>query len=322
MLKKIGKLVFGGMCVMVASSAFAASWPDRPIRFIVPFPAGGSTDAFVRALLPQLRDELGQTVVVEYKAGAGGAIGADAVAKAAPDGYTIGLGSPGALMVSPSLTKTPYDTAKDFSYVSGIARVPAVLVVTQKSDIKTVAQLVERAKAKPGSVTYAHAGQGTLVHLVGELFSATAGIKLGPVPYRGAAPAVQGLMSGDTDILVADLSSVWTMIKAGQLTALAITSKDRLPALPNVPTVAESGYAKATYESEYGAIAPAGVPPAILAKLKAAMSKTLASEAVRTSYATYGAATLDTTSAQYRDAIVSGARQWGAFVKERGITAE
>ena len=313
----------GALLLTIAGAAVAQSaWPSRPIRFIVPFPPGGSTDVLVRTIAPRVGELLGQAIVVDYKAGAGAIIGMDAVAKAAPDGYTVGLGSPGALMASPHLSKVPYSVEKDFTFIGRLARVPAVIVTGKNSRIASGREMVELARANPGKLNYAHAGRGTMVHLAGEQFKLEAKLDLTPVAYRGAGPALQGLMGNETELMVTDLTAVWTALQNDQARALVITSTQRSALLPQVPTMTELGFPKAAHESEYGVVGPAGLPPEVTAKLASAFDTVLRETAVKEAYAKVGSEAAPSTGPEYRKAVLQGSAHWGQFIRTHTITAD
>ena len=310
------------LLVAIAGHASAQTWPSRPIRFVIPFPAGGSSDVFVRSLTPRMGELLGQPVVVDYKTGAAGSIGMDSVAKSPADGYTIGLGSPGALVAVPHLIKVPYATERDFIFITRLARVPSVIATSNASGINSIRELIDRARAAPGTINYSHAGQGTLVHLAGELFKREAKLDLTPVAFKGAAPAVTALMGNHVQLIVADLAAVWTQISGAQIKPLAVTSAQRSTLLPSVPSVAEIGYPNAVFEAEYGVVAPAGLPPAVLQKLSAALAASIDSQAVRDAYLKIGAVAAPNSSREYQDSVIADFAKWGAFIREQKIAAE
>ncbi|HWN48959.1 MAG TPA: tripartite tricarboxylate transporter substrate-binding protein, partial [Xanthobacteraceae bacterium] len=224
--------------------ALAQVWPERPIRLIVPFPPGGGTDVISRQLAERMAANTGWTIVVENRAGAGGNIGLDAVAKAAPDGYTIGMGQASNLAINPALyAKMPYDPLRDFAPISSIASQGLVVVVSAKSTFRSLADLVAAAREKADGVSLAHAGNGTIGHLAGEMLSRRAGVKILIVPYKGIAPAVTELMGGQVDVLFGNPLAVMPLVTGGLLRPIAVSSARRLGALPEVPTVAESGFA-------------------------------------------------------------------------------
>jgi tripartite-type tricarboxylate transporter receptor subunit TctC len=306
----------------LATAVSAQSWPARPIRFIVPFPPGGSSDVFVRSLTPKMSEVLGQPVVVDYKTGAAGSIGLDAVAKAAPDGYTIGLASPGGLVAVPHLVKVPYSVEKDFAFITRLARVPSVIATGPGSGIRSAPEMIDKAKAAPGALNYGHAGQGTLVHLAGELFKREAHLNITPVPFKGAAPAVQALMGDQIQLIVADLAAVWTQISNGQIRPLVVTSAQRSPVLPNVPSVAELGYPNAVFEAEYGVLAPAGIPQDVLARLSAALLAAIDAQPVREAYLKIGAVAAPLGGREFRKVVLDDYVRWGNFIREQKITAD
>src|SRR5882724_10797202 len=238
--------------------AFAQNWPARPIRMIVPFPAGGGTDAISRQLAERIGNATGWSIVIENRAGAGGNIGLEAVAKAQPDGYTIGMGQAANLAINPSLyAKMPYDPLKDFALISLVATQALVAVVSAKSPYRSLGELIAAAKAKPGTVTIAHTGNGTVGHLAGEVFARQAGIKVLIVPYKGAAQVVTDILGGQVDLLFGNPLAVMPLSSAGLLRPIAVTALQRLAALPEVPTVDETGYRGFEAANWSGLVAPA-----------------------------------------------------------------
>ena len=260
-----------------AFSAQAADYPNQSIRVVVPFPPGGGTDVVARLLVAKVREVTGWTLIVDNRAGAGGNIGMDVVAKSKPDGYTLGLGQTANLAINPAIyAKMPYDASKDFQPIALIAGQPMVLVVNGTSKFQSVADLVAAARAKPGTLNMASAGSGTVGHLTGELFSRQAGIQINHIPYKGAGQAATDLMGDQTDLYFASPQTVMTQLRAGKLRALAVSSTDRLPALPDTPTLAQSGYAGFDTKDWKLLVAPAGVPAEIVETLNAAAMKALA----------------------------------------------
>jgi len=266
--------------VLAALSPVAAAqnYPTKPIRLVVPFPAGGTTDILARAAAQKLSEALGQQVVVDNRPGAGGNIGADIVAKSAPDGYTLLMGTVGTHAINPSLyTKMPYDHFKDFVPVVLVAGVPNVLVVTPSLPVNSVQDLIKLAKEKPGQINFASSGSGTSIHLSGELFKTMTGVEMTHVPYKGSSPALTDLMGGQVQLMFDNLPSALPQIKGGKLRAIAVTSTKRAPALPDIPTMAESGLPGFEASSWFGVLAPAGTPPAVVTRINTEINKWLQS---------------------------------------------
>ena len=252
---------------VLSSAAYCEDYPIRPVRMIAPFAAGGPADLIARAVAPGMSDYLKQSVVIENRTGAGGAVGVDATLKAAPDGYTIGVTGPGALTVSPFMTSVPYDPIRDVALIMRVATVNGVIVVAADSPYKTLNDLINAAKASPGKLSFGSAGAGTTTQMAGELLNMEAGTKLVHVPYRGAAPASNDLLGGHIQTMMPDLPGVLSLILAGKVRALAVTSKTRSIYLPDTPTTAEAGWPNILSDSWYGVIAPAATPEAIKTKL-------------------------------------------------------
>jgi tripartite-type tricarboxylate transporter receptor subunit TctC len=312
----------GGVFLLAASATALAqaAYPHQPIKVIVPFPPGGGTDIVTRMVLDKVRASTGWTLVVDNKAGAGGNIGLDAVAKAAPDGYTIGMGQTANLAINPALyAKMPYDAAKAFAPVSTVAGQPVVLVVNSASRFKTLADLVAAAKAKPETLTMASAGNGTVGHLTGEVFTRQAGIQTNHIPYKGAGPAATDLLGGQVDYYFATPQAVIAFVKAGKLRALAVSSSKRLPILPQVPTIAESGYKDFNTSDWKMLVAPAGTPPAVLAKLQAEVSKALARPETITTLQAEGSEPLPSTSQDAITFLKAEQERWGSVVRTSNV---
>ena len=316
-----------GSAVAVSSvpwQAFAqAKWPDKPIRLVVPFSPGGGTDTLARLVAEKVSAATKWSIVVENKPGGGGNIGLDAVAKAAPDGYTIGMGQTANLAVNPTLyKKMPYDALKDFTPIALVATQPVVLVVRADAPYKTLADLVSAAKAKPGDVSMGSAGSGTIGHLTGELLAREAKVKFLHVPYKGAGPALTDLLGGNVQFAFLTLPSIISMLKANRLRALAVTSQKRIAALPNVPTVAESGYKDFVTESWYGLVGPAKLPPAIAATINAEVEKVLKQPEVIAKLDAEGNEPLGGSADRFAARIKTDHAKWGTVVREAGITPD
>jgi tripartite-type tricarboxylate transporter receptor subunit TctC len=307
----------------MAAVAFAQPYPNHAIRLVVPFPAGGTTDILARAAAQKLTEALGQSVVVDNRPGAGGNIGAELVAKAAPDGYTLLMGTVGTHAINPSLyAKMPYDHVKDFVPIVLVAGVPNVLVVNPSLPINSVADLIKLAKAKPGTINFASSGSGTSIHLSGELFKTMAGVDMTHVPYKGSAPALTDVMGGQVQIMFDNLPSSLALIKSGKLRAVAVTSLQRAPALPDVPTIAESGLPGFEASSWFGILAPAGTPAPIVAKINAEVNKWLQSPEAKEQLLAQGAAAAGGSPEQFVAHIRAETDKWAKVVKASGAKVD
>lgn len=296
------------------------NWPSKPITLIVPFAAGGPVDQIARAIAPGLGKELGQTIVIDNKAGAGGSLGLAAAVKGEPNGYTFGFGVPGAITVLPHLQKLPYQV-KDINFVSLVARVPQVVAVAPDVKATTLQELIAYAKQNPGKLNFASAGNATTPHLGAELLQQEAGIKMVHVPYKGAAPAITALLGGEVQVFTGDLSAIQPFVAKG-LKILAVNGANRVDALPNVPTTTELGLAGVRVESNYGIVAPTGTPEAITQKLHSALVKVVGDPDVRKQLASQGAVPLTNTPQEYRQLMEQESAKWAAVVKKSGITLE
>lgn len=269
-------------CALAAPPVAAQTWPNRPIRLVVAFPASGTTDIIARGVAAEISKSLGQQVYVDNRPGAGGNIGTDLVAKSPPDGYTIVMGTVGTHAINVSLySKLPYDAVKDFAPVTLVASVPNVLEVNPSLPVKTVKELIAYAKANPGKLNFASSGSGTSIHLSGELFKSITGVDMLHIPYKGSAPAITDLIGGQANLMFDNLPSSIGHIKAGQLRAIAVTTLTRSPALPDVPTIAESGVPGYEASSWFGVLAPAGTPKEIVARLHDEIVKALKTPVLR-----------------------------------------
>ncbi|MYN13120.1 tripartite tricarboxylate transporter substrate binding protein [Pusillimonas sp. TS35] len=304
-----------------AYAADAANYPDHTISWIVPFPPGGAMDAIARVIGETMSKELGQSVVVENKPGAGGNIGASYVAKAAPDGYTIMIAANG-MAVNSSLYKAlNYDPIKDFEPISLLAAVPNILVTqASRADVNALQDVMQQAKAKPGQYTYASAGVGTSIHLAGALFTYMSKLDMLHVPYKGSGPAVSDLVGGQVDYMFDSITSSKPYIESGRLKALAITTAKRSSALPDVPTMAESGLPGYELTPWFAAFAPAGTPPQVIEKLNQAMLKAMDNERVKKVFATIGAERIGSTPAELKTYLADETGKWQKIIKETGIS--
>ena len=301
--------------------ALAADYPDRPVRLIIPFPPGGSNDVVGRLVAQQLTAKLGQQVYVDNRGGAGGTIGTEACATAAPDGYTICVISI-AHAVNPALYTLKYDPIKSFTPISIFATGPNVLVVNPTSPIKSVKDLLALAKENPGELNYASAGVGSFQHLGAELFKLQAKVNLVHVPYKGGGPAMQDVIAGHVKIMFSSLVQTTPFIKSGQLIALGTGGAKRSPVLPDVPTIAEAGVPGYTADNWWGLAAPAGLPKPIADKLYTATQAALKSPELQAAFDREGAATVEMTPAQFADYIKTEIDKWGHVVKEGNIHAQ
>jgi tripartite-type tricarboxylate transporter receptor subunit TctC len=309
--------------VLYASLAAAQSYPVKPMRLIIPYPPGGGTDFFARTLGAKLTESLGQQVVMDQRPGAGGVIGADAAAKAAPDGYTLLIGQTSNLAINPNLRKNlPYDPVKDFAPVSLIAGSPSVLVVHPSLPVRTVKDLVALAKAKPGEINYATAGNGTPGHLSAAYFTHIAKIDVVNVPYKGASPALMDLLAGNVAFYFTSPVAAQPLVKAGRLRQLAVTSGKRFPPLPDVPTIAEAGYPEIDLTSWWGLLTPAGVPREIVTRLNADTVKAMNAPEMKERLARQGAAVMTDTPEQFAAFIRTEIVKWGKMVQASGAKVE
>lgn len=303
----------------VAMAQGAASYPAKPVRLVVPFPAGGTTDILARAVAQKLTEAWGQQVIVDNRPGAGGNIGSELVAKSTPDGYTLLMGTVGTHAINPSLyARMPYDHVKDFTPVILVAGVPNVLVVNPSLPVHSVQELIAYAKANPGKLNFASSGNGTSIHLAGELFKTMTGVQMTHIPYKGSAPALADLLGGQVQLMFDNLPSSLPFIKAGRLRALAVTSGTRAAALPDLPTLAESGLPGFEASSWFGVLAPAGTPHDIVAKLNGAIASWLASPEAKEKLSAQGAIAAGGTPDAFVRHIAAETSKWAKVVKASG----
>jgi len=300
-----------------------APWPERPIRVVVPFAAGGPSDIVVRLLAPRMTVTLGQPIVVDNRAGAGGVTGVDAVAKAVPDGYTIGIGSAGGLAISPRLDRgTPYDPLRDLAPLTLGVLVPEPLVVPAAMPFRTVAELVAAAKAQPGRLNYGSAGSGSMPHLAGELFRMAAGIDITHVSYRGGAPLALAILQNEVQLGFADLPILLPHIRAGGLRALAVGTERRLEWIPDVPTMAEVGLPTVDANNWHGFVAPARTPAPILARLHGALAGALNDPEIRRALHDQGAIPGGNSAAEFGAFLRAELDKWGGVIQRAGVRAD
>lgn len=334
-LKQNRRVVLAGIALaainLVATSTSAqTTWPTRPVKIVVPFAPGGTTDILARAMAPELSKAFGQPFVVENRAGAGGNIGADVVAKSAPDGYTLLMGTVGTHGINKSLySKMSYDPQKDFAPITLVAGVPNVMVVnTEKAKaagINNVTDFIRAAKAKPGTFNMASSGNGTSIHLAGELFKTMSGTYMTHFPYSGSGPALLALVGGDMDVMFDNLPSSMQLIKSGKLKALAVTSSERSAAVPDVPTVEQAGGPALKgfdASSWFGLLAPAGTPPEIVNRIQQEAAKALGTPAIKEKLLAQGAIPSGNTPQQFTAFINAEHKKWAQVVKASGAKVD
>ena len=307
---------------LLPTLSLAQSYPTKPVRMIVPFPAGGATDLFARVLSLKLGAKLGQSVVVENRPGAGGTIGADVVAKAAPDGYTLLLATSSTHSIGPSLNpRMPYDAVRDFTPVSHVGNAPSIMLVPNNSPAKTVKEWIEHARKNPGRLNYASSGNGTIVQLTAELFKAQAGLFIVHIPYKGTALAIPDLASGKLDVLFDSLPTGLPHVRDGRLRALGVTSAKRTPMAPELPAIAEvlPGFESNTWFGLYG---PKALPADVLAKVNTAANQALADADIKDRLSRLGIEPVGGTPAQFAAMASEDAAKWKKIIAERKITTD
>lgn len=329
-LRRILLLALGLGSVFLGGGSHAQSsndWPTKPIRFVVPYPPGGPLDTMARVLAEQVKPTLGQSVIVENRPGAGGNIGADLIAKAQPDGYTLVMGAVATHAINPALySKIPYDAVRDFAPIALVASVPNVLIINKefadKNSIRTLQDLVKYALAHPGKLNYGSGGSGSAGHLAGELLAARTKIKAVHIPYQGAAPAKLALLSGQSEFMFDNLASAASLIKEGKVVALAVTTDQRSGILPEVPTVQETGIKPFDIGTWFGVFATAGTPPAVIAKLHQAYSTALADPAIQTRLKQMGSNALTLTPDQFAGMVIQERQKYQELVKLSGAKVD
>jgi tripartite-type tricarboxylate transporter receptor subunit TctC len=312
----------GAAALLAVPKAHAQAWPAKPITMLVPFAAGGPSDMFGRILARGLSAQLGQQVVIENKGGMGGVVGVAALAKAVPDGYTIGMNATGPQAIAPFMVPNMPFEDKDLTLLTPIALVQMVVAVSSRLPVASVAELIAYAKANPGKVNYGSSGPGGISHLAAELFRSAAGIDIVHVPYRGAAPAVQDLLSGQVQLVVLDISVLLPHIKSGVIKALTLTSKTRAALLPELPTTAEVGLPAVLSDNWYGLAAPAGVPKPILDRIHAAAVGVLNNKEFAEPMMAQGAVIRPMTTPEFAEFLRQEREKWGPVVKASGAKME
>lgn len=309
--------------LLLPLTCLAQTYPDKPIKLIVPFPPGGVADIIARPVAEKIALSLGQPVIVENRGGATGTIGAAYVANSAPDGYTLLFGTTNEIAMSPTLYKSlPYDPTKAFAPIAVVAEFPNVLVVGAGAPAHTLADLAAQARAKPKSVTFASSGQGSTNHLTAELFQTQAKAQILHIPYKGGGPALVDLTGGHVDAMFATLPSAIPLIKGGKLRALAVTGERRSPTLPDVPTAREAGMPDLVVTTWNGVLAPAGTPPAIVERLAQALKQAADDPGIKEKLAAVGAETMSTTPQAFATQIRDDFNRWSNVIKQAGITVD
>jgi tripartite-type tricarboxylate transporter receptor subunit TctC len=321
-MRILGALATGLSVLLLPALVAAQDFPNRPIRLIVPFPAGGPNDIIARVIGQRMSELIKQPVLIDNRGGQGGVLGTDAVAKANPDGYTIAISSAGALAISPSMEKVAYDTLRDLQPVTLVAKVPEMLVVATNVPARDMNELIALAKAQPGKLNFASSGPGSLPHLAAELLKLTAKIDIVHVPYRGAAPAVNDLLGQQVQLAFLDLPVLLPQIKAGALRGIAMGSPDRAATAPEVPTTAEAGMPDLLAENWYGMVAPAGTPAAIIDTLNRIATEAMRDPAVKERLASQGATLIGDTPEHFRRFIDAEIRKWAKVIKDAGVATE
>ncbi|MDT0138362.1 tripartite tricarboxylate transporter substrate binding protein [Acidovorax sp. PRC11] len=316
-------LAAAAACALLPGLAAAQAFPGKPITIIVPFAAGGTTDILARIIAQGMGGELGQSVVVDNRAGAGGNIGGQVAARAPADGYTLFMGTVGTHAINAALyRKMPFDPVKDFAPLTRVANVPNLLVANPAQPFKTVQELIAYAKANPGKINFGSSGSGSSIHLSGELFKSMAKVDMQHVPYKGSAPAVTDLLGNQIAIMFDNMPSAIQHVRSGKLRAIAVTTARRSSELPDVPTIAEAGVPGYEATSWFGMFAPAGTPAPVVAQLNAAIVKVLAQPDIRKKLAEQGAEAAGETPAQFADFIQKESVKWGKVVRESGASVD
>ena len=322
MVRLFGRLGLLLLAFCLVSAPSRAEYPDRPIKVVLGFAAGGGADILLRKIIPYISAKLGQSMIVEYKLGAGGNLAFETVAKAAPDGYTLLMGSPGLINNPFIYANVPFDLKRDFAPISLVGTVPNVLVVNPTLPVHSVKELVALAKEKPGKLTFASSGTGSSLHLVGELFKHVTGIDILHVPYKGGVPAMTDIVGGQVDMMLNVIPSALPLIQSGQLRAIAVTGEMRSPSLPDIPTMAESGYPGASAVTWNGLLAPAKTPPAIIDKLNKAVVEALGAAEAKEDLGKIGQDLVTDTPAEFAAFLAAEDVKWEKVIKGAGLTPQ
>ncbi|MBO9650829.1 MAG: tripartite tricarboxylate transporter substrate binding protein [Variovorax sp.] len=315
------KACAAALCLAASTASLAQTFPTKPIRLIVPFPAGGATDLFARTLSQKMGEKLGGTLVIDNKPGAGGAIGSDLAAKAPADGYTLLLATTSTHSIGPFISKVPYDTVHDFTPIAHVGDAPSIMLVPNSSPAKTVREWIDYAKKNPGKLNYASSGNGTIVQLTAELFKAQAGIFVTHIPYKGTALAIPDLITGKVDVLFDALPTGMPYVRDGRLRALGVTSLKRSPLAPDLPPIADTlpGFESNTWFGLYG---PKGLPADLVARINAAANQALSDPETRDKLARLGISPATGTPAQFASMVAEDTAKWKKIIVERKITGD
>ena len=322
-MRMLIRMLICSWALLLPAVTVAQAYPSKPVRLIVPFPAGGPADIFGRFLAQGMSAKLGQPVVIENISGLSGAMGVDRAAKSPPDGYTLAIISSSAASISPfAMIKMPFDPNKDIALITTVVRVPEVVAVNSTLPVNTLADLIAYAKANPGKVNYGSAGTGSITHLAGELLKVEAGIDIVHVPYKGAAPAVNDLLGGQVQMGIFDIPVLLAHIRSGKLKALAITSLRRSASLPEVQTTGEAGFPKVLSDNWYGLVGPVGMPPAVLKRIHASAIEALNLPEVLEQYAKVSGVSMPSSPDEFAVYLKQDQAKWGAVIKAIGFKAE
>jgi len=320
--RRLACALFAALALMLAQAA-RAEYPDQPVRLVVPFPAGGGADTLARIIMPKVGQHLGKPIVIDNRPGAGGNVGSELVARAAPDGYTLLYGTNGTLAINATLYgNLRFDPVKDFAPVSPMTLIAAMLVVHLDFPVQTVAELIRYAKAHPGKVNFGSAGNGTTSHLAGELFKTMADVDIVHIPYRGGAQAATDLIGGQVQMMIEVMPNAYPLVRGGKVRGLAVTTARRFPAAPEYPTIDESGLPGFEVSAWDGVLAPAGTPPAIVDRLNAAIRRALDDPEVREALLAHGALPVPGTPEEFARRIAESSRKWSKVVRESGAKVD
>jgi len=310
-----------GLLAACSGAMAQTAYPTKPVTLVVPFPPGGALDIVARALADEMRKHLGQPVIVENRAGAGGTLGSGVVARAAPDGYTVLLGSVATHAIAPGLyRKLAYDALKDFVPITQVTRSPLLVASSAKLNVATLPELIAAARAQPGKLNYASTGNGTAVHLAGEMLKSTANLDVVHVPYKGGSEAITALMTGESAYMVVNVELVLPQVRAGKARALAVTGPRRLPILPDVPTLREAGFAGAEVTTWFGLFAPAGTPRAVVDRLQHDAAASL--QTLTANFAAQGDEAVGSTPDQFAEFVRAEHAKWGKVINDFGVKIE